>query len=81
MRTWRGPLVAALTVSLLGACASQPVVSTPRTYQGAGVGAVVGGGAGAVIDKDNRWRGAALGRSARRRPGRQPDRDLLARGP
>jgi hypothetical protein len=55
MRMWRGPLVTALTVSLLGACASQPVVSTPRTYQGAGVGA------GALIDKDNRWRGAALG--------------------
>lgn len=58
---WRGPLVAALTVSLLGACASQPIVSTPRTYQGAGAGAVVGAGAGALIDKDNRWRGAALG--------------------
>ena len=61
MRTWRGLAMAALTMSVLSACASQPVVTTPRTYQGAGAGAAVGAGAGAVVDKDNRWRGAALG--------------------
>jgi hypothetical protein len=50
-----------LASSLLTACAtSQPIVTTPRTYQGAGAGAV-GAGAGALIDKDNRWRGAAHG--------------------
>ena len=49
--------------ALLAACAvqPQPVVTTPRTYQGAGVGAAVGAGAGALIDKNNRWRGAVLG--------------------
>ena len=61
MRTWHGLLVTVLAVSTLVACAAQPVVTTPRTYQGAGVGAAVGAGAGALIDKDNRWRGAALG--------------------
>jgi hypothetical protein len=50
-----------LASSLLTACAtSQPIVTTPRTYQGAGAGAV-GAGAGALVDKDNRWRGAARG--------------------
>jgi hypothetical protein len=38
------------------------VVTTPRTYQGAGAGAaVVGPETGALIDKDNRWRGAPRG--------------------
>lgn len=47
----------------LAACAvqPQPIVTTPRTYQGAGVGAAVGAGAGALIDKKNHWRGAVLG--------------------
>ncbi len=54
-------LVTVLAVTLLGACAAQPIVTTPRTYQGAGAGAAVGAGAGVLIDKDNRWRGAALG--------------------
>jgi hypothetical protein len=50
-----------LVAAVVAACASQPLVTTPRTYQGAGAGAVVGAGAGALIDRDNRWRGAALG--------------------
>ena len=50
-----------LLVSLLAACAAQPIVTAPRTYQGGGGGAAVGTGAGALIDKDNRWRGAARG--------------------
>ena len=53
-------LAAVLTASLFAACA-QPGVTTSRTDQGAGAGAVVSTGAGALIDKDNRWRGAALG--------------------
>jgi hypothetical protein len=61
MRTWHACLTYVLAPSLLAACATQPVVTTPRTYQGAGAGAAVGAGAGALIDKDNRWRGAALG--------------------
>ncbi len=49
--------------TVLAACAvqPQPVVTTPRTYEGAGVGAAVGAGAGALIDKNNRWRGAVIG--------------------
>jgi hypothetical protein len=61
MRSWHALLVTVLAVSLLAACAAQPIVTTPRTYHGAGAGAAVGVGAGALIDKDNRWRGAALG--------------------
>jgi hypothetical protein len=62
MQTWHVCLMYVLALSLLAACAAQqPIVTTPRTYQGAGVGAAVGAGAGALIDKDNRWRGAALG--------------------
>jgi len=56
MRTSRGLLVSVLVLSVLAACAAQPVMTTSRTYQGAGAGAVVGAGAGALIDK-----GAALG--------------------
>ena len=36
-------------------------VTTQRTYEGAGVGAAGGAIAGALIDKDNRWRGAVIG--------------------
>ncbi|MGH7322794.1 MAG: YMGG-like glycine zipper-containing protein [Candidatus Rokuibacteriota bacterium] len=55
-------LVVAFVTTLLAACVvQQPPVTTPRTYQGAGAGAVLGGGAGALIDKDNRWRGAIIG--------------------
>lgn len=34
---------------------------TTKTYQGAGIGGTVGAAAGAMIDKDNRWRGAVIG--------------------
>lgn len=56
-------LVVGLITVTLGACAVQPepVVTTPRTYQGAAAGAAVGAGAGALIDKHNRWRGAVIG--------------------
>ncbi len=36
-------------------------VTTQRTYEGATVGAVGGAVAGALIDKENRWRGAVIG--------------------
>lgn len=36
-------------------------VTTERTYQGAGAGAALGAVAGLLIDKKNRWRGAAIG--------------------
>ena len=55
--------VLVFVVGSLAACAVQegPLVTTPRTYQGAGVGGAVGAGAGALIDTHNRWRGAVLG--------------------
>lgn len=57
-----GALVAFVTGSLAScAVAPDPVVTTPRTYQGAGAGAAVGAGAGALIDQNNRWRGAVIG--------------------
>ena len=34
---------------------------TKNVQQGAGVGAAVGAAAGALIDDDNRWRGAVIG--------------------
>jgi surface antigen len=35
--------------------------TTERAYRGAAIGGAVGAGAGALIDKDNAWRGAAIG--------------------
>jgi hypothetical protein len=49
----------ALAVGMLAACASEPVVTPPRTAQGVGRRALVGGAV--VVDKDDRWRGAAPG--------------------
>lgn len=56
-------LVISFVVGTLAACAvqSEPLVTTPRTYQGAGAGAAIGAGAGALIDSNNRWRGAVIG--------------------
>jgi outer membrane lipoprotein SlyB len=45
----------------LGFVSSCGQVTTQRTYEGAGVGAAGGAIAGALIDKDNRWRGAVIG--------------------
>jgi hypothetical protein len=47
-QTGRGLPVSVLAVSMPAARAAQPVVTTPRTYQGGGVGAAVGAGAGAL---------------------------------
>jgi hypothetical protein len=43
------------SAGLLTACA------TPEQRQGAGVGGALGAIAGALIDRDNRWRGAVVG--------------------
>jgi len=45
-------------VLLLVSCGQ---VSSQRTYEGAAVGAAGGAVAGALIDKNNRWRGAVIG--------------------
>lgn len=36
-------------------------VTSERTYQGAGAGGALGALTGALIDKDNRWRGGVIG--------------------
>ncbi|MBW1995944.1 MAG: glycine zipper 2TM domain-containing protein, partial [Deltaproteobacteria bacterium] len=36
-------------------------VTTERTYQAGAVGGALGATAGALIDQDNRWRGAVIG--------------------
>jgi hypothetical protein len=50
-------MVTGLAVSLAGACASQPVITASRTHQAAGTGTA----GGALVDRENRWRGAAVG--------------------
>ncbi|MBX6423346.1 YMGG-like glycine zipper-containing protein [Thermosulfurimonas sp. F29] len=50
-------------VLLLSACVSTVQQASPEA-KGAGLGAVVGAGLGALIDKDNPWRGAAIGAAA-----------------
>ncbi len=49
-------VVIALSTVLLSSC-----VTTQRTYQGAGAGGALGAIAGALIDSNNRWRGALIG--------------------
>jgi uncharacterized protein YcfJ len=48
-------LVVTLFGTVLGGCA------TPQQAQGTGVGAAIGGIAGALIDRRNPWRGALIG--------------------
>ncbi len=53
-----------LSLLLLASILALPLsgcVTTERTYQGAAVGGAAGAGIGALLDKHNRWRGAALG--------------------
>lgn len=38
--------------------------SSSNTKEGAGIGAILGGVAGAAIDKENRWRGGVIGAAA-----------------
>lgn len=46
-----------LVAALMAGCTSL----SPYTYTGAGVGGALGAGAGALIDQNNRWRGAMVG--------------------
>ena len=48
-------LIGISTLVWISGCASE------RVIQGAAIGGAVGAGAGALIDKDNAWRGAAIG--------------------
>jgi uncharacterized protein YcfJ len=45
---------------LMTGCAT----TSTKTREGAGIGAILGGVAGAVIDKDNPWRGGVVGAAA-----------------
>ena len=56
-----------LLAALTAGCTSL----SPYTYTGAGVGGALGAGAGALIDNNNRWRGAMIGCSDGRCPGRR----------
>ncbi len=56
MNTWLRPLLLIMAaLSLLGCTAS------PYTYTGAALGGGLGAGTGAIIDRNNPWRGAAFG--------------------
>lgn len=46
-----------LLAALIAGCTSM----SPYTYTGAGVGGALGAGAGALLDHNNRWRGAMVG--------------------
>ena len=46
---------------LLAVLATGCTSLSPYTYTGAGVGGALGAGAGALIDNNNRWRGAMVG--------------------
>lgn len=50
----------AMLIVMMNSCATmQP--TTSHTYEGAGVGAVIGGVAGALLDRHNPWRGGVIG--------------------
>ncbi|RLA88187.1 MAG: hypothetical protein DRG58_08735 [Deltaproteobacteria bacterium] len=56
--SWIKRLAVVMLISLfLAGCAGQ----NPYTYQGAGIGGALGAGTGALIDSNNRWRGAMIG--------------------
>lgn len=50
-----------MTVLSAGVIFSCGQVTTQRTYEGATIGAAGGAIAGALLDKENRWRGAVIG--------------------
>lgn len=54
-------VIAGLTLFLLSNCTT---TQDNATYQGAGLGAVVGAAAGALLDDHNPWRGAVIGATA-----------------
>jgi hypothetical protein len=57
MKYWQLSAVIVLLAALTAGCTSL----SPYTYTGAGVGGALGAGTGALIDNNNRWRGAMVG--------------------
>jgi hypothetical protein len=59
MALWVTAAMMALVLSLAGCATTQG--PSRQAYQGGAVGAGVGAAAGALIDKNNRWRGGVIG--------------------
>ncbi len=60
MRKMMSLLMSLTLILILAGCVEmQP--TTPRTYEGAGAGAIMGGVAGALLDRHNPWRGGIIG--------------------
>ncbi|MCS7281533.1 MAG: glycine zipper 2TM domain-containing protein [Desulfobacterota bacterium] len=60
MKTIKHLLFASLCLLVLNACETVRPTSQ-RTYEGGAVGAVLGGIAGALLDRENPWRGGVIG--------------------
>ena len=63
MKFLRSIFLTIFSILLLTSCTSTLNQMSPEA-KGAGLGAVVGAGLGALVDKDNPWRGAAIGAAA-----------------
>jgi hypothetical protein len=57
MKYLKATAIIVLLAALTAGCTSV----SPYTYTGAGVGGALGAGTGAMIDHNNRWRGAMIG--------------------
>ncbi|MCC6145412.1 MAG: OmpA family protein [Candidatus Hydrogenedentes bacterium] len=64
MRIYTGILALATSVALTASVLGCATAGEHRTATGAVTGAAIGGGAGALIDKDNPFRGALIGAAA-----------------
>jgi hypothetical protein len=62
-RKMRVLMVLAVLAVLVSGCTSYNS-ATPRTQSGAGIGAIVGGLGGLIVDRHNPWRGAIIGAAA-----------------
>ena len=61
---WKRTAGIVTTIALVVSLSACQTVSEHRTATGATAGAILGGGAGALIDKDNPYRGALIGAAA-----------------
>jgi hypothetical protein len=61
MRSGPRAMWTVVTASLLAACAGPPVMPAPRSHSATAPRAAIVTGTGALVDKENRWRGAVQG--------------------